>query len=1128
MSCNLRTINGKEVGFTDAGTPSKLFRDAVGKLGEKEGKEVFLVSLSDDFKETIPPTEKYNPKKIAAKYSSLISQIKREQAEDYWSVDMPSQEDINKAAEAGRIVDVKGGMGLVTEDGNMIGLFKYDPSQVGTAAAVQAARIQMGGIKLDNFDGYLTRTYIKNGFRVAARIPFNEEYAPEGWNKEKHGTPDVVFMVYDPNNKLDIQEKVFEDYNEAMDYRDTYVELAKVGHPAYSVSPANSSNYANLTEDGKGNFVFFHRGGRGYEVIKKTSGATTATSRGEASAISKVGGVAMYYTAPEDSESMVSGTTKYAVKVPKEKVYDFNSDPLNLIAEAKALHAKENPGKAFDANTQVAYITKLAGEKGYDMVVSEWNGRTRAQTTKELTPLDTEEKEGSVITKPFKEGYTSNRELGYVSNIPETKEDKLDEVYKSIHNERNSQNKYDKLYHLSSSPSRPSQEEITKMILESDISAELKNKYQEALNTQPQKRQSFTAEEPSLEDVMKYITSQNESKEPMNTLQVRDYKNALIATKRFSFENLKKAFYDEKGIFFVSPSKLVSSGLYSQYEAEHLKKDLDLQEQVKASIDALKNTDGIIIPTQEDFEQVEKENIFTSFGKLNNLNPHIVQKQIQNTLAAATRKEFDEALGEIPFSKFQESMRTEDAQNALFKDMQMYKKAEMMLEDSGEIKPSLISNTEVVMQQVAEHLEGKKVLGDINYFLAQDLNILKANPAETLTLLSSIENNLINEGYDVIGLTTKATDVNLMQYLQAIKELSEIPTKTSLGNYVEVYDEYFEKDLSPRKGFIKTEQDDRNFVRLDTELKEEDAYNQRGLIKQSEGVYIRVNKKTTDELYPIVLTYPERIPQGIKKEDELRRYVQGQVMVDEVTDAETAEVINLFKLYYEIPLREEGKKENISEYNQKQAQFTGNQEYLLGGFVADFYKKSLKAKAGNTQEYKDFYAHFEVTEKGLEMINTDPITLDTIQSYITEDLKNYSLLSKSMPSLITEEVDFVDSRNSRRNKVVNYPSLVPKFLGDVSIIDNSNLVAKNTSAEFIRLKGDVYENTQTIGNLAMFKKLDSKKSNFLNFAVEKPNPDFLLEDYLHLENKPESFIKAKNYLSKDEKDGLAEDEFGCL
>lgn len=400
--------------------------------------------------------------------------------------------------------------------------------------------------------------------------------------------------------------------------------------------------------------------------------------------------------------------------------------------------------------------------------------------------------------------------------------------------------------------------------------------------------------------------------------------------------------------------------------------------------------------------------------------------------------------------------------------------------------------------------------------------------SETATLLKGIESRLIEQGYDVIGLSSKAVDAPMMEYFNALVNLSESSSNSSLEEYVRVYDNYFELDLSPEKGFIKTSQDDRNFVKLDSELKEEDAYNQQGLIKQNNGVYIRVNKKSSEELYPILITYPEKLPAGVTTEDQLRKFVQSQSNNDEVSDAETAEVINLFKLYYSIPLEQEVKKEDESEFNQKQAQFTGNATYLTNDFVGDFYRKGLKEKAKESNLWKDFYINFKVTNKGLELVNDDPITLDSIQPYVTEDLKNYSLLSKSMTNLNLEEVEVIDNKNSRRSFVSAYSASLNKFDGNLSILDNNNLVIKNINNEFIKLKNDIYENVSSIGNLTLYTKLDKTAGNFINFNVEAPISNFFLEDYLYLDNKPEEFIKAKSYLSKQEKEDLANNEFECV
>ena len=187
-------------------------------------KPIDLNEIAKDF--SVAKTE-VSTQKLADLYKGRLDKLKKENPDQYWSVDMPSDEVINEAAKNGRIVDKNGGMGIVTEDGNMIGLFKYDESKKGTAKSVEDERIKMGGIKKDNFDGYLTKQYEKNGFKVVSRTPFSEEHAPEGWNKEKHGTPDVVFMVHDPEGKLDIKEKTFGSYDDAKAYQGKYANEAK-------------------------------------------------------------------------------------------------------------------------------------------------------------------------------------------------------------------------------------------------------------------------------------------------------------------------------------------------------------------------------------------------------------------------------------------------------------------------------------------------------------------------------------------------------------------------------------------------------------------------------------------------------------------------------------------------------------------------------------------------------------------------------------------------------------------------------------------------------------------------------------------------------------------------------------
>lgn len=147
-----------------------------------------------------------------------------------------------------------------------------------------------------------------------------------------------------------------------------------------------------MAQDGNGNYVFYHYSAKKFSKVdpNKFGSNTSATGRDERPGL----GISMFYTRPTDRESMVSGDNGYIVRVPMDKVYPFNADPLNFYDEAKDRFEKLYPGQAFEPNKQVAFITQVANDNGFPMTVAKWNGRLRAQTTESLKvePLTEEAK----------------------------------------------------------------------------------------------------------------------------------------------------------------------------------------------------------------------------------------------------------------------------------------------------------------------------------------------------------------------------------------------------------------------------------------------------------------------------------------------------------------------------------------------------------------------------------------------------------------------------------------------------------------------------------------------------------------------------------------------------------------
>lgn len=239
----------------------------------------------------------------------------------------------------------------------------------------------------------------------------------------------------------------------------------------WEISPDNSANWANLTIDENGDYIFFHRSNKRLYVIdpnKYGSNPSNITSKGELSSLSKVGGMSMYYT---DKSVAEPGTGEYThvVKIDSDKVYDFNIDPNNYweIAKEEIGRGPKSP------NDQIAWVTKLACDDGWDMVVSLWmKNLTRAQTTKKLVPFDYSYSEGSTLKKKLENDYTSNKELGWKPSIPEEKFEKFEDYLSKLEMKKYRYGVYDKVYHLRTNYRKYTTEGILDIIKNSDIKEE--------------------------------------------------------------------------------------------------------------------------------------------------------------------------------------------------------------------------------------------------------------------------------------------------------------------------------------------------------------------------------------------------------------------------------------------------------------------------------------------------------------------------------------------------------------------------------------------------------------------------------------------------------------------------------
>ena len=99
-----------------------------------------------------------------------------------------------------------GAAGMAVKEGDIVSVFKNPDMALKDSIerinnTLLITGIKNGGERLDCFDGFLPELYSKFGFVPCARLKFNDEFAPEGWNFERDGRPNILFMAHNGDGR---------------------------------------------------------------------------------------------------------------------------------------------------------------------------------------------------------------------------------------------------------------------------------------------------------------------------------------------------------------------------------------------------------------------------------------------------------------------------------------------------------------------------------------------------------------------------------------------------------------------------------------------------------------------------------------------------------------------------------------------------------------------------------------------------------------------------------------------------------------------------------------------------------------------------------------------------------------
>jgi len=193
----------------------------------------------------IYPVQAYDHKSFAQNMATAL-RLMRESGNNLGIQVTPlTAEDLSAIAKGGGAIystsDNKAGA-YIKRDGYMGGLWKSPESTLsGVSKPLQDVSNNLAkkwGMVSGFFDAYATdleRQYVENGWKPVARVKFNPEFAPEGWNDEGSpliDQPDIVFFVEGKGSVGD--GKMYDNYMEAYSVAEN---LAKGEKPKAQAMP---------------------------------------------------------------------------------------------------------------------------------------------------------------------------------------------------------------------------------------------------------------------------------------------------------------------------------------------------------------------------------------------------------------------------------------------------------------------------------------------------------------------------------------------------------------------------------------------------------------------------------------------------------------------------------------------------------------------------------------------------------------------------------------------------------------------------------------------------------------------------------------------------------------------------
>lgn len=613
------------------------------------------------------------------------------------------------------------------------------------------------------------------------------------------------------------------------------------------------------------------------------------------------------------------------------------------------------------------------------------------------------------------------------------------------------------------------------------------------------------------------LTKQNE----------RDLRETLVGIGGTRYSDITRAF--EKGIvvdgvIIFTEKSLRATGMYNNFEIKSILGSVSRQESIRGVYQALKNSEDKGIELVDPLYVVTTSELNT-LGKQVTMNPYLVEQEVSEIVAG---KDLDLTLDEVPYdiiksryTKFKEQLDTlaRNTRNLFEKKI-----------ENGALVDKTQNNLKAKLEKVLRLDDVSDLVNTVSFISATTPLVWQQSEDNLYTILKDFNDQAKETGVDFLDLQDRvltSSQEDILDLLNSYSDLLTNPSDETMEYFVSLYSDFFSISEDVLSRPVSTQDD--TLIYLDTTLPESEIFNTYSLLKADKNVYKQVEKiENLEEAYEILLANKPEYETLEKLRDFVAKTINEEVRENSQVPLSEIENMIVHKMYFN--LRLDTPKESDPHAKSKYTQLVENYTYLTEEYPSDFYVEYLKEKQKNSEAFKNLYSKFDVNEKGIVLLSNDPLTLATIEPYITFELAQYNLVSRNLniPIKQTEDVEVSEMQFNREN-AINNPDSVPKVKGDFSIISSTTIAVRNEVENFVQTPNGVYEFDYQIGDVAFYNILPKPNPYYNSYGQHKIKTESNVDvrGLGSMELRPESFIKAKNYYNMKELEQINQQFFEC-